>query len=648
MLFPVTLTSILFTLLLIILCCLIMAKYRDVFEKVRLPFLVLTLVGGLTVYTLGYLPETLVNGQTTGLDRVIEFGSVMLRALFSTCRSFILESDFSEVRESLKQSNLYVLAVNTVHVMALLLTVLTVLSLFGMRFISRIQLLMAKDKDVYLFYGLQDASYHLLQDIRKNGRHRTILVVESIPDDRDEESKSLFKKIRENQCILLQQNPSDVSGFKKLGIPGRLLRKNLHCFLLFDDENLNMRSAVRIMEEAKKEGIAQNSVTLHVQTVTMGMEKILEKIKSDHGLRMEFKTFSIPDITARQLFESCPVYETLELDTSNATAKSDFNMLIAGFGSTGEEVLRKSLYCGQFKGGSYSADVVDHAADCKVGRFNNRYPGVAAQFDIRYHELDTGSREFYDLLAMKGPSLNYIVICLGSDRQNMDIALEVQRLVHRNCIRKDALIAVHIVKPEDYTLYRNAPDLPNIRFFGGLSRIFTEAIIINESMDKMARKMNEMFNAIYHMEPADNWSGLDAFTKESNRSAAMNIRTKLRLMGLDMAEKGSGGRKTAALEDYLSGIRLDHLARQEHMRWNAFHFASGWLTWALSDTGDAKKAKDPALKRHACLVSWEELAGVTARFNQQPSYEELDYQQVRHIPAILDFAGYEVYAVIDQ
>ena len=49
--------------------------------------------------------------------------------------------------------------------------------------------------------------------------------------------------------------------------------------------------------------------------------------------------------------------------------------------------------------------------------------------------------------------------------------------------------------------------------------------------------MNALYNRLYNVEPADNWRDLDVFTKESNRSAASNITTKLRLLNLEMREK---------------------------------------------------------------------------------------------------------------
>ena len=111
-----------------------------------------------------------------------------------------------------------------------------------------------------------------------------------------------------------------------------------------------------------------------------------------------------------------------------------------------------------------------------------------------------------------------------------------------------------------------------------------------------------------------------------------------------MREKTDEENRTPVnLSEYLTGERFENLSKQEHLRWNAFHFASGWVTWILDQTGDAQKAKDIKNRRHACLVSWEELEEVTQRFNQVPSYQQLDRQQVKNIPMIIEHAGYEVY-----
>ena len=118
----------------------------------------------------------------------------------------------------------------------------------------------------------------------------------------------------------------------------------------------------------------------------------------------------------------------------------------------------------------------------------------------------------------------------------METALEIQRLLRRSGVNRSVTIAVQISESEELSHYQEIALMPDIRIFGRISDIFTESIIINESMDKMARTMNALFNRIYHVDPEDNWFDLDEFTKESNRSAAMNIRTKLRLLGLDMAE----------------------------------------------------------------------------------------------------------------
>lgn len=116
---------------------------------------------------------------------------------------------------------------------------------------------------------------------------------------------------------------------------------------------------------------------------------------------------------------------------------------------------------------------------------------------------------------------------------------EIQRLVNRRRTGKKPVIAVHITKDEDYEHLEKSMLLPDLRFFGRCSDIFTESIIINETMDNMARKMNALYNSLSNIEPADNWRDLDVFTKESNRSAASNMAAKLQFLNLEM--KGKSG-----------------------------------------------------------------------------------------------------------
>lgn len=645
MLFPLTLTSILIILAIILVSCLFVARYRDIYEKIKIPLAVITFVGGLIIYTVGYLPEGALQ-KGIGTEEIQasispDYGAVTLRALFSTCRIFVLENDFSEVSPAAKSNQTYVLLFAIIHATALIITVLTLLSLFGFRFISRIQLFFSRSAETYIFFGLNEPAYRLIKNMRSCGKKRCIIVVENAANKREEE-QALAKKIRENRCILIDRDPYEIDSFGKLRLPKRLFRKKINAFLMSDYENANIKTAISLIKSIKRDKISCDKLILYIQSASEDTSCILETACRENGVTMEFKIFNVSDLIARQLMEICPIVDTMKIDIEQAVVKSNFNLFIAGFGPLGTEILRKCLYNGQFVGGNFKAIITDSAMNSKEGTFNNRYDAINRNYSVQFVQAEPGSLAFYDVLTKHIHELNYIVVALDNDLLSMETAIEIQRLIKRNCPDKAITLAVRITDRDEYARYENSAVMPNIHLFGGMPDIFTESIIINESMDVMARTVNTLYNRIYNVDPADNWQSVDAFTKESNRSAAMNMRTKLRLLGLEMTKKGAAGEKAANLDVYLAGQRLENLAKQEHMRWNAFHFASGWTTWELPQTDGAKKAKDSANKRHACLVPWEKLKDVTERFQQIPSYEGLDFFQVRHITAILDAAGFTV------
>ena len=646
MLFPLSFLSIFTSLAIILFCCVVIARFRQLFDRVKIPIAIFTVLGGITLYTIGFMPSEAVAGES------FRVSSVALRAIFSTCRVFLMESDFSEVNEAVQNSSFYVFAFSLVHVLGAMLTILTILSSFGLKFLSRLKLLLARGQQVYIFLGFNEASVSLIKSLKTAGKSRCYIVVESLQDG--EEDGNLMLMLREDPFILIDTVWQDLQSLKKLHLPKRLLNKEMYIFALSNDGNKNVKAILNLLNNAQRDKLYDTKTTIYINTTDESAERYFEEINKKMNVNFEFKAFNVPDLSARQLFETYPIHDYLPMDIKSAKALSGFTIFLAGFGPVGVEILRKSIYLGQFIGGNYRAIITDGEMARKKGMLFNKYPGIKNNYLLETLDSLPGSEEFYDVIEKNIASINYIVVELGNDRLNIEAAIEIQRIVKRNNVNKKPIIAVYIASDEDFDYLKSSSLLPDVRFFGRLTDIFTESIIINEAMDKMARKMNALFNSIYNIEPADNWLSLDGFTKESNRSAASNIATKLRLLGLEMKERSdnkypnkdqNNRKEPVRLMDYLTGEKLDNLAKQEHLRWNAFHFASGWVTWPLSQVNQATKAKDLVNRRHACLVSWEELDDVTQRFNQNPTYQQLDYEQVKNIPSILDYTGYDVFEI---
>ena len=113
--------------------------------------------------------------------------------------------------------------------------------------------------------------------------------------------------------------------------------------------------------------------------------------------------------------------------------------------------------------------------------------------------------------------------------------------------------------------------------------------------------------------------------------------------------------KTAAKEGLvLTDRQKDNLGKTEHLRWNAFHFVSGYSPMPddvfekRAEIYRAQKAagkseirigKDQENRLHACLVSWEELDELSAKENRvtggNTDYKEYDIRNVLAVPELL-------------
>ena len=60
-----------------------------------------------------------------------------------------------------------------------------------------------------------------------------------------------------------------------------------------------------------------------------------------------------------------------------------------------------------------------------VSGFCVRYPGMKEGSEIHYRPCEIGSEQFWEYLKSEIKTLNYIVICLGDDRMNLNFASEI-------------------------------------------------------------------------------------------------------------------------------------------------------------------------------------------------------------------------------
>lgn len=321
----------------------------------------------------------------------------------------------------------------------------------------------------------------------------------------------------------------------------------------------------------------------------------------------------------------------------------------------GRAALLKFISNGQFIGSKTKITIADSNISKSLGFFKNRYPALFKEYCINVLDMDVREEGFYEFLDNNLSDINYITVALDEDRFNIETAFEIKRLADRKAVDSShelPAIAVHVRDNKELVRFPQLDEnnrFENVTVFGLLGDIFTEDIVIHEQMDLMARAINTQYGTS-NPQYAVAWNRLDSFARESNRAAAMHIKTKLKLSGLRMinsAELGDGCRVIRTrdeLAEYLGDIRIENLARCEHLRWNAFHFASGWMGWKPEAASGAQKPKDAHNRRHACLVDWDRLKDVARVFGKTPPeyYQNLDVQQLLSIPDILKEAGFVI------
>jgi len=353
-----------------------------------------------------------------------------------------------------------------------------------------------------------------------------------------------------------------------------------------------------------------------------------------------------------------------------------FATFFVGYGGSNEQIFKKSVCDHQLLGAGYHARVFDKNAKAlekklqssSPGLFNERdvdgniirygaelvhdpkgktyFPNPEESCNIVFVDLDVLSSEFYQRMVTEiegvKPGLGFdyitIIISLGDDKLNIETSLELRQKLYEKKLLKGyhngkeyerVRIFVKIsedIRVWDDALLNDARDIPShITTFGLTHEILTEDYIINEKLDAFAKSIA---NAHRPAALVTKWDTLSEFKRDSNRHAAMAIRTKLNLLGFDIDEKpGDTDEQTVAalqsaygpitdiLANKLTDNARNNLARTEHQRWSTLYLANGWTKFSIAETrqkskeldDDGKGRQDEKSKQHACITTFEGL-----------------------------------------
>ena len=411
----------------------------------------------------------------------------------------------------------------------------------------------------------------------------------------------------------------------------------------------------------KNAEVTAKNIYLYVELEGEKAETVRREIIEKSEIEAFVDTFSTNELLARTFIEANPVTKYLPREyIEDAAIKqgTEISVFVLGFSTLGQEVYRQSVlnnqlvtFDGEYKVlpiNYYLCDTGIDAAEWNIGGLAEELEELNAsecfplpKLPFRTTVIDKAPTSRKVLTAIKvqvqkDNGYTLIIIDTDEDCRNIEIGAKLKAMLfgsenYHIFVRSEAAYT------EDDEL---------VTYFGNSEDVFNHDVIVNDSLSAMAKKLNEVYTAQYAGSEERNrpdfaqyirekaekdWQGLDYFTLYSNIYSAINLRTKLNLLGLDYVKDGNGANTALITErhghkgkyaysEYFTPSVRNALIAQEHARWNAYHLLSEYLP--LDKDGitvksdDGKKVrfnvKNTAAKKHACLTTYSGLNNISA------------------------------------
>ena len=153
----------------------------------------------------------------------------------------------------------------------------------------------------------------------------------------------------------------------------------------------------------------------------------------------------------------------------------------------------------------------------------------------------------------------------------------------------------------------------DVNTFAETKRVFTEELVVGAALDRRAKALHDAY--CRSVGETDNpWESLPLFTKESNRSAADSVFTKVRiLLSDDPPEEADRESCRKAFERWQAVSDRDPYRRNEHERWLRFYCLYNWRYG---------EKKDKVQRTHPCIVDYDYLPE-EERIKDDAAWEQL-------------------------
>lgn len=459
-------------------------------------FLVVWILG-FVVYDIGMYPEHSANGWTAFWAMI----GVSPMAIIHAFEMFVLQSDVSAIHEECHNSSWYMFFFSLAHFLAAFISMVFVIKHFGFNIVASIirywktHFSMSDIQNLYVFWGMNDATYYLAKDIVK-GNHliNSKIVIIRINSEKEGVNERLgmerlfsFLSLSKTHLERLQElqkmgclSANTFGSLTNLSLPEgsdiirhelslnslvRLIHRTkgtLQMFFLDENDTNNIQAVANLKKDKEIITFAQKGfIKFYCHARYNSIHRVIEdELVSEN---IEVKVVDSSHICVELMKknpELHPVnYVRVEKD---ARVSSPFNALVIGFGEVGLDTVRFLYEFGAFVNNNcvqgvierseFHCHVVDEYMAYLAGLFYANAPSISITMDrkesednkqINLYNMDCRSIDFYKRLKVWIKTLNYVVVATGDDETNISLAVRILRLAIRN--RKDNLSGLRIL-----------------------------------------------------------------------------------------------------------------------------------------------------------------------------------------------------------
>lgn len=458
----------------------------------------------------------------------------------------------------------------------------------------------------------------------------------------------------------------------------------LHIFFMSEDREENVRSSAIIARDALVSSPTFKSI-IYCHARRYGINSIVEDLHADNStidIRIvDSSHLAIEDLKCDVRNHPVSFVDVKVIDSDNpGTVSSRFTCMVMGFGETGHEAVRFLYEYGAFvdqtasesdsRRSPFSCHILDSNMEKLEGHFISRIPNVRCrrygkdgnyttanatgspygEALLNFYPYNYQSSEFFTQVLDKiAGELNYVVVALGDDEENMTAAVEILAYVRRK--RKDLKNFRIYVRAYEKGTFNHLSDIAHsynnrlkkhgdrsaediIVLFGQNGQIYKYEHIVDDKFQEKGKEYYECYKTLKlnndkksweerHTKEITNtgatiWENLSSIRRKESqdRSNAVHALTKValiqrtigRLYIMEFADKvvdkRTGERDNIDYYGLTSSKEkklMLNMAMLEHIRWNAAHEMMGYV----ENTDD--HSCDELRKRHNCLKPWQQL-----------------------------------------